>query len=249
MVWSDDGATVEKRYDRMSRNLGGRRHEQWTREWRVGMLLGRQPPPVPHARLLSAAHGRRSLRFEAIDGDPLGPKFPLELRPDDVVDLAALASAVGRYRPQARFLRRFDPAGRQRHAVAEGALTSVAASALRRQIDQDPPSIGFGHGDITARNVLRSTTTGQAVLIDWEWAGWYPRPWDQAFLWFTLVDLPGGRAAVEATVAAEDEPWFWRSALLIQCLHLTLAGLAPGTPFRKKHERMRDELVERVLAT
>jgi hypothetical protein len=96
--------------------------------------------------------------------------------------------------------------------------------------------------------VLRDRLTGRAVLIDWEWAGRYPRPWDLAFLWFSLVDLPGGPAEVEAAVPEADVAWFWRSALLVQVLHLTLWGLRPGTPFRPTHERRRDELVERVLA-
>src|SRR4029077_13246488 len=99
--------------------------------------------------------------------------------------------------------------------------------------------------DITARNVLRAST-GAPVLIDWEWAGLYPRGWDLAFLWFSLVDVPGARERVEHLVPRCDQAWFWRSALLIQLLHLSLPGLAPGSPFRARHEHARDELVERI---
>jgi len=248
LTWSADGRTIDKRYHRLRFPFLGPRHSPFERERRVGLLLRRHPPPVRHARLLGADHRTRTLRYEAIHGEPLGPKFPLEAAPGDVADGIRLALALGAFRPPAPFLRRFDPARRLQTAVRVGALRPDVAVAVRRQIDVDPPAIVFGHGDITARNVLRDAGTGDAVLIDWEWAGRYPRPWDLAFLWFSLVDLPGGRAEVEAAVPAGDEAWFWRSALLIQLLHLGLWGLRPGTPFRPTHERVRDELVDRVLA-
>lgn len=248
VTWSRDGRTVDKRYERLRWTFLGLRHSPFERERRVGLLLRRYPPPVRHARLLGADHRTRTLRYEAVDGDPLGPKFPLEAAPGDVADLIALALALPEFRPPAPFLRRFDLARRLDAAVRTGALTSRAAQAVRLQAGADPPAIVFGHGDITARNVLRDTATGRAVLIDWEWAGRYPRPWDLAFLWFSLIDLPGGRAEVEAAVPAVDAAWFWRSALLVQLLHLNLWGLRPGTPFRPAHERVRDELVDRVLA-
>ena len=250
MVWGPDGTWVEKRYEQRSWPWFGRRHDPWEIQWRIGSLLRRQPPPVPHARLLAADRRARWLRFEAVPGEQLGEKFPLEVldRDRDVADLAALATAMAMYRPSgAGFVRRFDLERRLRTAVDEGALTAELADRFRRLAADDPPELVFGHGDITARNVLRSSATGEAVLIDWEWAGRYPRGWDLAFLWFTLVDLPGARAAVESSIPARDEAWFWRSALLVQVLHLTLWGLRPGMPFRPKHERMRDELIERVL--
>jgi hypothetical protein len=166
-----------------------------------------------------------------------------------VDDLAALAVAMPSYRPDGVRLRRFAFERRVGWGVEVGGLSPAAADGLRRLMRADPPAYVFGHGDITARNVLRSAASGEAVLIDWEWAGWYPRGWDLAFLWFTLVDAPGARAQVEALVPERDEAWFWRSALLVQLLHLSLWGLRPGMPFRPKHERMRDELVERVLST
>ena len=247
VVWAPDGRTVSKRYDRLRWAWNGRRHSPFERERRVGLLLARHPPPVPHARLLEADHRRRSLVYEAVNGEALGPKFPFGLAPGDVGDLVGLALGLGSFRPPAPFLRRFDLARRVRTAVDLGCLAPAAATELLRQAADDPPALVFGHGDITARNVLRSASTGAAVLIDWEWAAWYPRPWDLAFLWFSLVDLPGGRDEVAAAVPAGDEAWFWRSALLVQLLHLTLWGLRPGTPFRPAHERTRDELLARVL--
>ena len=249
LVWSDDGRTVEKRYDRRSWDFYGMRHAPFASEWRVGSLLRRQPPPVPIAHLVGADRRRLSLRFEAVDGTVLGPKFPLagDLADGDVADLVRLARAMSGYRPHAPFLARFDLGRRLQRAVRTGELTVAAAAALTRQALDDPPVIVVGHGDITARNVLRATT-GEAVLIDWEWAGRYPRGWDLAFLWFSLVDLPGGRAEVEASVPERDLAWFWRSALLVQLLHLSMWGLRGASPFRPAHERTRDELVERVLA-
>jgi hypothetical protein len=249
VVWSPDGRTVEKRYDRLWWGHYGYRHEPWTTEWRVGSLLRRQPPPVPHARLLAADRRRRMLRFEAVPGSgaALGSKFPLSLPASDVDDLASLALRTPTYRPEGVRLRRFAFERRVAWGVALAGLPAAAADELRRQARSDRPAFVFGHGDITARNVLRCADTGSAVLIDWEWAGWYPRGWDLAFLWFTLVDAPGARARVEAQVPARDVAWFWRSALLVQLLHLTLWGLRPASPFRPKHEAMRDELIERVL--
>jgi hypothetical protein len=248
VVWGPDGLWVDKRHHRRSLPWFGRRHDAWEVEWRVGSLLRRQPPPVRHARLLAVDRRSGLLRFEAVPGSPIGPKFPLSLADGDAADLAALALAMPSYRPTgAGFVRRFDLERRLRTAVHEGALTAELAARFRRLAADDPPVVVFGHGDITARNVLRSSATGEAVLIDWEWTGRYPRGWDLAFLWFTLVDAPGARDEVEALVPARDEAWFWRSALLVQVLHLMLWGLRPGTPFRAKHERMRDELIERVL--
>src|SRR5206468_1122733 len=154
---------------------------------------------------------------------PFGPKFPLALPDGDVDALAGVALAMATYQPRPRFAVRFDLARRIHRAVAAGTLPAGAAARLWDDIAADPPGIIFSHGDITARNVLRGPD--RPVLIDWEWAGLYPRGWDLAFLWFTLVDVPGGRQRVEAVVPARDEAWFWRSALLVQLLHLSLPGM------------------------
>lgn len=250
VVWSEDGRTVVKRYDRRSWPFLGVRHAPWEVEWRVGSLLLRQPPPVPFARLVGADRRRLTLHFEAIHGAPLGPKFPYpaDLSDGDVADLIGLALAMRRYRPHAPFAGRFDLARRLRRAVSSGVLSAEAAAAMTQQALDDPPVLVFGHGDITARNVMRSSETGEAVLIDWEWAGRYPRGWDLAFVWLSLIDVPGARAEVEAAVPHDDEAWFWRSALLLQVLHLGMWVGWDGLHFRAAHERTRDELVERVCA-
>ena len=38
------------------------------------------------------------------------------------------------------------------------------------------------------------------MLVDWEWAGMYPAGHELAFLWLSLLDVPGARAKVVATV-------------------------------------------------
>jgi len=249
-VWSGDGRTIEKRYDRRSWTFLGVRHDAWDVERRVGKLLRREPPPVPFARLVGADRRRSLLVFEAIEGQPLGPKFPYpdDLADGDLADLVGLALAMHRYRPHAPFTGRFDLARRLRRSVVGGVLPGEVAAAIERRAADDPPVIVFAHGDITARNVMRSSVTGEAVLIDWEWAGRYPRGWDLAFVWLSLIDVPGGRAEVERAIPPQDDAWFWRSALLLQALHLDMWVGLTGLPFRAAHERTRDELVERVLA-
>lgn len=238
---------MDKRFDhlRYPEGLGSLRYPY---ERRVGALLRRQPPPVPHARLRRADRRSRTLTYDAVAGDPLGPKFPLALDDADVDGLVSLALTMGRYRPAgARFVRRFDLTRRARRAVAVGALTPEQAVALVDRCRADPPRYAFSHGDITARNVMRREHDGELVLIDWEWFGRYPQGWELAFVWFTLVDVPGARERVERAIPRADAAWFWRSALLIQALHLALGGLAPGSPFRPTHLATRDALVERVL--
>ncbi len=81
------------------------------------------------------------------------------------------------------------------------------------------------------------------VVIDWEWAGLYPAHYDLAFLWYSLVDVPGGRAHLE-TLCAGDTPSFLLSALLIQLHHLQ--WYVPPE-FQSTHLATRDELISRVL--
>jgi Ser/Thr protein kinase RdoA (MazF antagonist) len=99
----------------------------------------------------------------------------------------------------------------------------------------------FAHGDITARNVLDGPDG--PVLIDWEWAGLYPDGYELAFVWFALVDRPGGREAVEAAIHTYPRT-FWLSALLIELLHLEF-----GVPeqFRSTHVETKERLLARVL--
>ena len=119
-------------------------------------------------------------------------------------------------------------------AEQTAALQALARTAHRRH--------RFCHGDITARNVLREDDTGELVLIDWEWAGLYPEGYELGFLWYSLIDVPGGRDRVEARAARPEA--FLLSALLVTLWHLQ--WYLPG-PFRGKHLETKDELVARLL--
>ena len=44
--------------------------------------------------------------FDAVQGAPLGPKFPDSLGPADLEGLVGLASALGAYRPRRHWFRR-----------------------------------------------------------------------------------------------------------------------------------------------
>jgi hypothetical protein len=167
-------------------------------------------PPVRVPALVSARRGRE-LVTEAIDGEPLSPKFPIELASRDVDDVVAMIDRLGPYRPRRRWFRPFDVEQRLRAApIGEGERALVRAAVAHHR-----PVLRFSHGDVTARNVLRAST-GELVLIDWEWSGLYPTGYERAFFWFSLVDLPEERERI----AQWDRPWFTLSALFIQLFHV-----------------------------
>jgi hypothetical protein len=231
--WSADGCDVTKQ--RLPRHDAVRRHRY---ESRVNQLLGREPPPVPIARLL--AHDRRTLKFEAIRGVPLGPKYPESLDNDGVAAMIDLGQRLRSYQPRARWMRSFRSARRIELAGRHGLLTAPECNALQLVAGRVHTRRCFSHGDLTARNILVSD--GELVLIDWEWAGLYPPEYDLAFLWFSLVDVPNARALVESRVSSMDR--LLLSALLIQLWHLQWYTSAN---FRGRHLRTRDELIARLL--
>jgi hypothetical protein len=243
VTWSDDRRTVTKSV--LDAHRGWRR--QFAYELRVNRLLAERPPPVPTPRLLGFDRGRRAMVFEAVDGSPAGPKFPLDLDGATLAGLVDLTSATRRYAERRRWLRRLPLVQRVDQARALGVLSAAEADALRALFRADPPRWVFAHGDVTPRNVI--DTGAGLVLIDWEWAGIYPSGYEAAFLWFVVLDVAGAREQVAAAVPPEDEAWFWRSALVVQLLHLPwFRGRPEMRPFAATHERTRDELVERVLS-
>jgi hypothetical protein len=221
----------------------GRRKRAALNEIRVNRLLAAVPPPVPVPRLVAASARARSITVGAIDGDPLGPKFPLHLHDGDVADLLALVEALGHYRPRRRWFRRLELAGRLRRHIDEGLLGRDDATA----IEDLALGVGwrFAHGDVTARNVLRDRD-GHLVLIDWEWAGLYPVGYELAFLWFSLIDVDGARATVVGAVPDTLRRGLLLSATLIQLLHLHLWIGRPEAPFVANHRRTFEDLVDAV---
>ena len=238
LVWSADGSRVTK-----SRPRGGYPRRRFVNELRVNRLLSDARPPVDTPGLLDHDLRARSLTFEAIPGEPLGPKYPASLHANDIGGMVALAGRLRTYRPRRRWFRRLGSARRIDLARQAGLLGEREAVALADLAARVHTRRSFAHGDLTARNVLRH---GEGLaLIDWEWAGLYPPGYDLAFLWFSLVDVgvDEGRAEVERHVEG-DEAAFLLSALLIQLWHLR--WFVPGE-FRATHLATRDLLLARLL--
>ncbi len=111
LTWSADGAVVTKTLvphlviPHWAALLGTPRRAALN-ELRVNRLLSEQPPPVPVPMLLSSSRRGPSMTFEAVDGAPLGPKFPISLPGSEVDALIAIAVALQGYRPRRRWFRR-----------------------------------------------------------------------------------------------------------------------------------------------
>jgi Ser/Thr protein kinase RdoA (MazF antagonist) len=241
LVWSADGRSVTK-----ARPPGDGVRDRFTNELRVNrMLLADPPPPVGAPALVAHDVRIRSLTFVAVPGEPLGPKYPSDLPADDIAAVAGLAGRLAGYHPRRRWFRRLNSARRIEHARRSGLLDDGGASRLTDLASRVHTRRRFGHGDLTARNVLRHD--GGLALIDWEWAGLYPPGYDLAFLWFSLGDIDGGRAEVERCAAAVgvDGAGFLLSALLIQLWHLRWFVAQPE--FRARHLATRDQLLARLL--
>jgi Phosphotransferase enzyme family len=215
-------------------------------ELRVNRLLAQVPPPVRVPRLIASSRQGPSITFEAVDGAPLGPKFPESLSPRDVDGLVGVALALQSYHPRRRWFRRLNIRRRLALHYRSGLISAANAETLEALADGPALKWGFAHGDITARNVLRDTE-GRLALIDWEWAGLYPTGYELAFLWFSLVDVPGGRAKVESALPPQFEAGFLLSAAMVDLLHLQMWLHRPN-PFGPRHVQALEELLQ-VVAT
>jgi Ser/Thr protein kinase RdoA (MazF antagonist) len=249
LTWSGDGATVTKSLLPHLTiphwgHMLGTPHRAALNELRVNRMLSAHPPPVPVPALVRCSRRGPSMTFEAVDGVPLGPKFPSSLLDTEVDELIALALALGDYRPRRRWFRRLNIDRRLNLHFRSGLLTGPDALALGQFADRLGVKWRFAHGDITARNVLLDGQ-GRLVLIDWEWAGLYPVGYELAFLWFSLVDVPGGRARVEAALPVGHEAGFLLSATLVQLLHFQL-WLGRPNPHIARHEETLGRLLEAV---
>ncbi len=241
LTGSPSGRSVTKTRDRAD---DARRRFRY--ELRINQLLRDKPPPVRTPLLLEHDVTRRSLTFEAVPGEPLGPKYPHDLGLGEVDEMLELAECVRGFDPRRRrWFRRLDTGRRLALAHRHGLLTSEQTTLLQQLARRVHVRHRFCHGDITARNVLRDEADGACVLIDWEWAGLHPAGYDHAFLWFSLVDTPGGRDRVEAAGCGVAEESFLLSALLVQLWHLQ--WFTPQA-FREAHLATRDELLQRLGA-
>lgn len=233
--WSADRALITK--TRLSAFDARRRFRN---ELRVNRLLCAHHPSVPTPRLVGHDVQHRSLTFVAVAGQPVGPKYPLELAVEEIDGMVDLSRRLRAYNPNRRWLRRFNPVRRLALARRTDLLTDRQVDQLLPLAKSAQTRLRFGHGDLTARNVLHGPD--RMTLIDWEWAGLYPDGYELAFLWFTLVDIERGRAQVEKHLDGDDRA-FLLSALLIQLWHLR--WYVPPQ-FRAKHLATRDELIARL---
>jgi thiamine kinase-like enzyme len=177
----------------------------------------------------------------AVPGVPVAPNYRWEMPEPYIYTLWYRARRLRTSAPQRRWFRRLNSARRLHLAHRAGWLTAEQRDGLLEIARRVHARVRFGHGDLTARNVMRDS--GGMTLIDWEWAGLYPDGYELAFLWYSLVDTKAGRARVEAQ-ADSDERAFLLSALLIQLWHLQ--NYIP-TDFRPKHLATRDDLIDRLL--
>jgi hypothetical protein len=213
-------------------------------ELRVNKLLREHRPPVPVPLLLGSSRRGPSMTFEAVDGAPLGPKFPVSLSGPEIDGLIAITLALQSYRPRRRWFRRLHVDSRLRLHHRSGLIGDADAAALTLLAASAGLRWHFAHGDITARNVLRDSQ-GRLVLIDWEWAGMYPAGYELAFLWFSLLEVPGARDKVAAAVPGHQQAGFLLSATLVQLLHLQMWLLRPN-PHVAKHEQVLQQLLREV---
>jgi phosphotransferase family enzyme len=233
--WSADGALVTK-----TRTPAFDARRRFRNELRVNRMLRGNRPPVPTPVLVDHDVQRRRLTFAAVAGEPLGPKYPVELSGACIDGMVDLGRRLRAYNPNRRWLRVYDSARRITLARRAGLLTDSEADQLLGLARSVHAALRFGHGDLTARNVMAGPDG--LTLIDWEWAGLYPDGYELAFLWFSLVDVDGGRARVEQRVDGDDRA-FLLSALLIQLWHLH--WYVPAE-FRAKHLATRDGLIARL---
>jgi Phosphotransferase enzyme family len=248
LTWSADGTTVTKTLlphlviPHWASLLGTPRRAA-VNELRVNRLLDQHRPPVPVPMLLGSSRRGPSMTFEAVDGAPLGPKFPLSLSGPEVDGLVAVALALQGYRPRRKWFRRLRIERRLRLHHRSGLIGGTDAAALTLLAADTGARWRFAHGDVTARNVIRNSQ-GHLVLIDWEWAGMYPAGYELAFLWLSLLDVPGARGTVAAAVPRHEEAGFLLSATLAQLLHLQMWLLRPNPHVAKHQETLRQLLKE-----
>ena len=99
MTWSADGAAVTKTLvphlviPHWAFLLGTPRRAGLN-ELSANKLLREHRPPVPVPLLLGSSRRGPSMTFEAVDGAPLGPKFPVSLSGPEVDGLIAIALAL-----------------------------------------------------------------------------------------------------------------------------------------------------------
>jgi hypothetical protein len=249
LVWSDDGTLVTKTLLASEATAPrspvlGTAKRAALNELRVNRLFASWRPPMRVPAMVGTSRRGPTMTFQGIDGGPLATKYPTSLSGTDIAQLLGLSLSLEHFQPKRRWLRRPRVHHRLMLHRRSGLITNRDAVAITALADRCSSGWQFAHGDLTARNVLRDSA-GALWLIDWEWAGLYPAGYDLAFLWFSLIDLPGGRAQVQAAIPAGREASFLLSAIIIQLLHQQM-WLGRPTPFLANHRRTLEALLAAV---
>lgn len=237
LEWSADGTVTKRLSEAGLADPSARR--RFVNETRIAGLLTEDAPGLPFAALRSVEAAGSVLRFVAVEGEPLGPKWSTSLTEADVAGLLEICRAISNYAPAAADLQRFSVMESLGHHAAERGVAGWEYEWLSGLAKSVVGRLAFAHGDLTPRNVLRGAAG--LVLIDWEDAGWYPARYDEAFLWVVLALLPSRRAQVARAIPAADAMSFWFCVYLLIGLHVSMYRLRP-----ERAELLR-ELEERRL--
>ena len=118
-----------------------------------------------------------------------------------------------------------------------------ASSGRRRPMRRRPWPYAGGQMGLrprrhNARNGLKETE-GRLALIDWDWAGLDPRGYELAPPWFSLVEAPGGRGAVESADPSHLEAGFllsaaWSTYCTSNARYAPQTHISPGTRRRSR---------------
>jgi hypothetical protein len=98
----------------------------------------------------------RRLIFEAVQGETLGTKYPIELSEPEIIGMEQLARSLQDFGLRRRWLRTSNSSVRLRSAQHAGLLTETQANALLPIAEREHRKRSFAHGDLTARNAMTS---------------------------------------------------------------------------------------------
>lgn len=159
------------------------------------------PPPVRAPKLI-LTDGLRLLVVERLPGEPLNSeRFPGNLSESTRLDalLRTLEKLHEWQPPRSEFPVVFNYPDRFRRYRGYGLLTDDEEAALTSAFGPLAGAWEFNHGDPVPSNVL--VEDDDALLIDWEYAGWFLPGFDLAMLFTMLTNTPYALRRIEQAVA------------------------------------------------
>jgi hypothetical protein len=230
LSWYDDG-TITKELAPPDPDWVGI-EERFAYEAQVNELLVRTEPDLPFARLVGVERDGAAMRFRAVEGEPIGPKWGAELSRKTVEELLDIATRLEAFEPTEEWVVRYAPLEHPYLRLNEDVISPDEVDLMRRIVRSREWTFAFAHGDFIPRNVLSSPDG--LVLIDWEFAGWYPRGFDRAFLWVVLRETPDVREMIEASVPDADRASFWLCACAVLLVHIGFHAPDSNSPYRDR---------------